>query len=329
MSLAYDVPHNRWQPKPEYFSAVRDVLEFGHVGFDGPQTMALEQELASLFRPDGAACCVSSGTAALWLAYVLAGSVGTVPTYACAALWLAAREAGMPGPMLADCDEEFQTPMADVVVHTYGGLSDMRDAAIEDFTHAPGALGAGTYGALSVISFGATKPLGVGGGGALLGPVDKVATARSLRDYDKWDGEARSYNCQMSDIHAAMVRVRLRYLDEENTWRRRVAAQYTAALTEVGVGHIAPEPRDVFYRYVIKVGQPAQARARLNALGIEAINPLLPDELLHRRLRISGRHFPMAEKLVHRTLSLPIWPGMAEAQVQKVVDALRTFGDLA
>lgn len=327
MTGGYYVPHNQWVHRPEYTAAIQRVLWSGQVG-QGREVQQFEQELAAWFRPGGAACCVSSGTAALWLAHVLMGSPITIPTYACASLWLAAREFGVT-PGLLDCDEDLNTPGASVVVHTYGALSKMAKNTIEDFTHAPGAPYAGAAGRVSVISFGATKPLGVGAGGALLGPPDVIAAAHKLRDYDAWDGEARSYNCQMSDIHAAMGRERLARLDEDNAWRRGVALRYAIALAAAGRPAMAPVPRDVFYRYVIQLADVAKAKSRFHRCGVEAINPLYPDELLHRRVRISGRHFPVAEALAQRTLSLPIWPGMSEPQVESVVRVLRTFGDLA
>jgi len=330
MLTTWLVPHNRWVCRGEYITAVKHTMQTaGYVG-QGGQVQLFEAELANRFRPAGAACCVNSGTAALWLAYVLQGGPWTLPTYACAALYLAAREAQPQiQTTLVDCDDDGLTPDASVVVHTYGALSDVRKGAIEDFTHAPGAIGAGTYGALSIISFGATKPLGVGAGGALLGPADVIDEAKRMRDYDAWNGHKRCYNVQMSDIHAAIGRERLLMLDQDNAWRRHTAARYSQALVDVGLGHKAPYARDVYYRYVLKLPDWSVALTRLAGIGVEAINPLLPDELLHRRLGLSGRQFPTAEALAQRTISLPIWPGMAEHQVELVCKGLRMLHDMA
>ena len=303
------------------------MLRSGHVA-QGLEIAAFEQELAARFRPGEAAACVSSGTAALRLATrVLFEGLGDIgifmSTYACAALCHASRPFRVrpidisPATLnaLRSCDIE---------THTYGVPTNVCHASIEDFTHAPGAnldgRSCGSLGSLSVISFGATKPLGIGAGGAVLGPADAIAEIKDRRDYDK-PGLRERFNWQMSDLHAAIGRERLKLLDEENQWRDDTARFYGVSLG----GDFSP-PFDfplrsegrVFYRYVIRVPDWRQAQAHFAAGGIETINPLMPEELIHRRLGLSPSGFPNAEAVSETTLSLPIWPGMTDEQVRRV-----------
>ena len=311
------------------------MLRSGHVA-QGSEVAALEDELAARFRPGGACAVVSSGTAALRLAFEINGFAGNVPTYACAAIYHAAYLQDWR-TLLVDCDvKTFNSPNADVVVHTYGVPCSVQDDKIEDFTHASGASlngkPCGSSGALSVISFGATKPLGIGSGGAVLGPTDAIEDIRDRRDYDGKPDLRERFNYQLGDVYAAIGRERLRLLDEENQWRAEAATLYAAFCpVEIqGVGHGEDEHGPhrkwdlgrIWYRFVIRVPDWRKAQAHFSAAGIETINPLMPEELLHRKLGLDPAQFPNAEEVARTTLSLPIWPGMTDEQTQRVADVL-------
>ena len=333
------IPHNRWLNRPEYEAAALRVLRSGHVA-QGPEVAAFEEELAVRFRPGEAAACVSSGTAALRLATrVLFEGLGDIgifmSTYACAALCHASRPFRVrpidisPATLnaLRSCDIE---------THTYGVPTNVCHASIEDFTHAPGAsLGGrpcGSLGSLSVISFGATKPLGIGAGGAVLGPADAIDEIKDRRDYDGKSNLRERFNWQMSDLHAAIGRERLRLLDHENEWRAETGTRYLA-FCRVPIQDVAWADDEhgphrkwslgrVWYRYVIRVPDWRKAQAHFAARGIETINPLMPEELIHRMLGRAPSEFPNAEAAAETTLSLPIFPGMTDEQVRRVADAL-------
>lgn len=321
------IPHNRWLIRPEYADAVLDVLGSRHVG-QGIEVELLEDEMAKRFRPGGACAVVSSGTAAIYLALQSLGlGMVKIPTYACSALANAVELLGhLPRIGIVDCDSvTLNSPAADVFVHTYGvpgyNRTDPILGWVEDFTHAPGAvvLGrtsqpCGSIGTLSVISFGATKPLGVGQGGAVLGPTKAIEEIRDIRDYDG-SKHPCAFNWQLGDVYAAMVHARLRFLDEENQWRATTALRYDDAKCQ----HVA-SPR-VWYRYVIRVSDWREAQKHFDRYGVETINPLRPEELIHRRF-LSVGSFPNAEAAAETTLSLPIWPGMTEGQVERVAQAL-------
>lgn len=325
------VPHNRWSNRPEYASAVARVLESGMVG-QGEEVAEFERELAARFRPGGAAAFVTSGTAALHLAIRVLGiprlrddsSALLIPTYACGALGDACDMAGVKWFPVDEGED------ADVIVHTYGRPNRAaKGTNIEDFTHAPGAsIGdrvCGSFAKASVISFGATKPLGVGAGGAVLGDADFIADVKAVRDYDNdrkaWLTRGR-FNWMASNIHAALGRARLRSLDSDNAWRRDVAALYCATLGHAMCSH---SDMQVPYRYTIGVADTERTIAKMAEAGVEAINPLRPDELLHRRRSLPRGMFPLAEKIATRLVSVPIWPGMTDAQVNTVRAALESI----
>ena len=321
------IPHNQWVNRREYEASVGRVLRSRHVG-QGPEVEAFERELAERFRPEGECAVVSSGTAALYLALSMSGKCPglSVPTYACAAVINAARLDSRP---IAAYDVDPHTFNAigpcSVYVHTYGVPGAVPDGAVEDFTHAPGAsvdgVPCGSLGALSVISFGATKPLGIGAGGAVLGPAAAIAEIRDSRDYDT-SKSTTAFNFQLGDVYAAIGRERLRRLNEENEWRRRTAGRYAVARLDTSADiQGAGEWDRVWYRYVIQVHDWRQAQEYFWSRGISTINPLTPDEMLHNRFGLHGE-FPNAEAIAATTLSLPIWPGMSDGQVDRVADAL-------
>lgn len=321
-------------------AAVDRVLESGQIG-QGPEIAAFEEELAARFRPGGAAACVSSGTAALRLAVsALENEDVILPTYACVSLYHAVND-GVGEIALVDCDDgTFNASDASVVVHTYGVPSDVPEDAIEDFTHAPGASigdrACGSFGAASVISFGATKPLGCGVGGAVLGPVDLIEEVRDVRDYDGKRTLRERFNWQMDDMTAALGRSRLRRLDAEIAWRQVVAATYYNVCHRGGyeaivLGQATPNVTPSWYRFVIQLGadELLDAQALFREAGIETIVPLEPWELIHRQLGLDGSAFPNAEALARTTLSLPIWPGMTDAEVRRVADVLAMVRETA
>ena len=326
------IPHNKVCLTAEDEHAVARVVESGQIG-QGRNVFFFEDELAERFRPGGAAVCVSSGTAALMLAIdaLRLGEV-TLPTYACIALYHAAIAAGdVRRVRFVDCaPTTLCSGRTSAVVHTYGSPCNAIGSPVEDFTHAPGGeysdKRCGSMGKLSVISFGATKPLGCGGGGAVLGPEDLIEQIRDQRDYDGKREFGRRFNWEMSEFHAAIGRNRLKRLDAENAWRRETAHRYTEVCRDNGVPDYASAD-STFYRLVIKVPDTGRAKAWFAARGVETIVPLEPWELIHSQLGIAD-HFPAAEDAAAHALSLPIWPGMEPKDVDDAVAALRQIGDM-
>lgn len=317
------IAHNRVCLRPEDEVLLAYVLQSGQIG-QGPQVRAFEAALVERFRPGAAAVCVSSGTAALHLlVQALAWQEVTIPSYACVSLFHAVSL--FHTVRLMDCaPDTFNSPDADVVVHTYGVPSPVADDAIEDFTHAIGGqLGeraCGSLGAASVISFGATKPLGCGAGGAVLGPSDLIEEIRDRRDYDGKRQLRPRFNWQMSDLTAALGLSRLERLDEEIGRRREIASRYDDVCRAKGIA-AQGTPASTWYRFVMRVPDPQAVIAHFAEDGVEAINPLEPWELIHKQMGYEGG-CPTSEIVAASTVSLPVWPGMTRADEDRVLISL-------
>ena len=306
---------------------------FGWCG-QGKEVEALEQELLR-FSLDDACAVVSSGSAALYLASraLALNSLGrpiTIPTYACVSLYSALRLRGIHGAVqLLDSDPYTFGADGVISVDVYGVPSKSRSPAalISDITHSIGGTDdgepCGSWAEVAVASFGATKMLGAGQGGCILGPRNLIDYIKSIRDYD---GNPDGFNFQLSDVMAKMVRKRLRGLDQDNAQRQRTASRYLTAIDGRFKVHGAEIPGRTWYRFVLQFDSMIQrdaAQRHFTECGIETIVPIRTDELIHRKLGLSPDGFPNAEKIAQTTLSLPIWPRMVEEDVRQVELALK------
>lgn len=317
------IPHNKLVLTIEDRAAVDRVLASGHVA-QGLEVQALERELTERFRPNGDCVVVSSGTAALYLAmdHLTPMPEFKMTTYTCSAALHAAEMSCQGQPTLLDVEEStLHASGADLTEHTYG-LIDRTLSLIEDFTHAPVPGKVGTFGSMSVVSFGATKPLSAGAGGAVLGPKDVIEEIRDKRDYDGKPTHRERFNWQLSDVHATLCRQKLLRLDQDNARRREIAERYFACFSQV----VSFAPRECHYRFTIasNTGSPSadEMISWMESRGVQCICPLTTRELLHRRLGMEPRNFPVAERVAKSVMSIPIWTGMSEEQVQQVCRAI-------
>lgn len=345
MAMASDfIPHNRVIFMAEDRAAVDAVLASGQVG-QGPKVAEFEEALTEKFGGGKRrAIIVSSGTAALFLALkaygVHAGDWVAVPTYSCTALVHAVRLTGASVTLL-DAGQYLEPVYsgnpysACIHVHIYGVPTECpsllgHKVVIEDGAQALGAglngKPVGLGGDISVFSLGPTKPLTAGAGGFILANPDIAEHIREMRDYDQKDASRFRFNFQMSDLHAALGLSRLGRFNADWEWRKDVSRRYRAAGPSGVFIHDAGAPSNSNrYRFILMFETSrAAARAGLDfaVSGIETIVPLRPDELLHRHLGFDPRRFPNAERAAETTLSLPIWPGMSNAQVERVCEVL-------
>ncbi len=186
----------------------------------------------------------------------------------------------------------------------------------------------GTIGEVGAYSFFPSKNLGAYGDGGLIATNDdNVADmARMLRAHGakkKYHNEVLGYNSRLDTIQAAILRVKLPYIDKWNEGRRRVARNYWDLLADVA-GVTAPEAVDghVFHQYTIRVagGKRDQLAAALNEQGIGTmIYYPIPQDRLPVYL---GQYavLGVSESLTGEVLSLPIWPEL-EMDVQKHIIA--------
>jgi dTDP-4-amino-4,6-dideoxygalactose transaminase len=240
-------------------------------------------------------------------------------------------------------------------VHLYGQMADMPAlmdlaaarglAVVEDACQAHGAAvggrRAGSIGRTGAFSFYPTKNLGGAGEGGLVttASADDAARVRRLRDHGqaaKYVHAEEGYNGRLDALQCAILRVKLGHLEDWNRRRQALAARYRAALAEAEArGHLRlPAVRaggeHVYHQYAVRVlagahGGRDRVRDVLQAQGIETgIHYPVP---LHRQpcyahLGIEEGAFPESERAAREVLTLPLYPLLAEPQVDRVATAL-------
>lgn len=344
----------------EFVEAFCNVLRSGRFIL-GPNVRAFEEEVAA-YHGVRYAIGVNSGTDALHIALRALGigpgdEVITTPF----TFFATAEVISLVGakPVFVDIDPETYNIDPDLIesaitertkailpVHLYGLPADMERivdiaqrhglAIVEDVAQAMGGrLGTcllGTIGDAGALSFFPSKTLGgFGDGGMIITDDDKVAeTARMLRAHGsrkKYYNEMVGYNSRLDEVHAAMLRIKLRFLDQANEMRRSVAARYHQLLANVP-GIVVPQERPgvyhVYHQYTIRVtgANRDDVQAALKAQGVEtmvyypvALNKLKVYEGMYPSM-------PHAEAAAEQVLSLPIWPEMDEETQRRVVEAL-------
>jgi dTDP-4-amino-4,6-dideoxygalactose transaminase len=330
----------------------------------GQDVARFEEEFAA-FCGTRYAVGVDSGLSALELALrafgIGPGDEVIVPAHTFIATAAAVTFAGAQ-PVLVDADpttynidtsriEAAITPRTRAIlpVHLYGLPADM-DAileladrhgliVIEDACQAHGAYykgrRAGSLGHAAAFSFYPTKNLGGCGDAGMLvtddgAVVEQVRAMRNCGQRQKYIHELAPFNHRMDTLQAAVLRVKLRYLEEWIGVRRRNAALYTELLagSDVITPVETPEATHVYHLYVIRTPQRDALQAHLQAHGIgAAIHYPVP---IHLQPFYDGNgyqrgQFPMTERLCDEVLSLPMFPGMTAEQVAGVVNAVNTF----
>jgi dTDP-4-amino-4,6-dideoxygalactose transaminase len=239
--------------------------------------------------------------------------------------------------------------VAVVPVHLYGHpapLTEIRRACaardipvVEDAAQAHGATldgqRAGTIGAAGCFSFYPTKNLGaMGDGGAVVTDGDDVAaTVRSLRHHGAAVGQSnrhllRGRTERLDNLQAAILRLRLRRLDNDNNARRRIAARYREQLANLPVVLPAEDAADVtsvYHLFAIEVDGRDDVREALRVRGIATgVHYPTPVHLqpAWRSLGYDRGALPATENVAERILSLPIFPGLREAEVDRVCEEL-------
>ncbi|MBX6372971.1 MAG: DegT/DnrJ/EryC1/StrS family aminotransferase [Acetobacteraceae bacterium] len=238
---------------------------------------------------------------------------------------------------------------AAIVVHLYGQACDLGPmlaacerngvALIEDCAQAHGATWQGrklgTLGRAAGFSFYPTKNLGaLGDGGALVTEdwelAERIAAIRQYGWQERYVSAMVGVNSRLDEVQAAILRVRLAHLDAGNARRREIAAAYDAALAEGGA-IAAPARREgcehVFHQYVLRTPERAAVQARLRELGIgTGIHYPVPVHLqpaYKDRVPLGPAGCAETARAAQEVLSLPMFPEMTDAQVERVCDALR------
>lgn len=189
-------------------------------------------------------------------------------------------------------------------------------------------------GVAGTFSFYPAKNLGAyGDGGALVTNSPKLGdTLRRLRDHgrvSKQVHEVEGVNSRLDGIQAAVLRVKLAHLDEWNAARRTAAARYDEALRDVPgvrVPKAPPDTEPVWHLYSIRVDRRDEVKAALERRGVECgIHYAVPLHLqpAFAHLGYEPGAFPVAERLAKQTLSLPMYPEIASADIEYVAESIR------
>jgi dTDP-4-amino-4,6-dideoxygalactose transaminase len=352
--------------RTEVREAIDGVLESMQLTI-GPNVRAFDQEWAK-YCGTTHAIGVGSGTDALQLAIRAIGVSSGDEVITVSHTFFATVEAILYAnarPILVDVDEKTMLMDASAVaaaitsrtkaiipVHLYGRTVDLKPlkqiagdrniAIIEDAAQSHGALlddgkRAGSGGRVSAYSFYCSKNLGAyGEAGSIVTNDDKLADdLRALREHGqstRYYHPVVGYNARLDEIQAAILRIKLRKLDEWNARRRAIAKHYNTLLKDSGV--ITPEipggDRHVFYAYAIRVpqGRRDAMRAYLAEKGIGTqIHYPVPIHMQEAANFLGYRKgdLPVTERVADEVLSLPIYAELTDAMAERVASEVIQF----
>lgn len=349
--------------KTEIDAAVLGVLESGRYVL-GKEVEAFEREFAA-YLGVRAAVGVASGTDALEVALracaVGAGDEVITVSHTAVATVAAIERCGAT-PVLVDIEPDHYTMNPDAVeplitartraivpVHLYGqpaALAPILDVArrhglrvIEDCAQAHGARydgrPVGSWGDLGCFSFYPTKNLGALGDGGLVVTDDAelAQRVRELREYgwaERYVSHRPGLNSRLDEVQAAILRVKLRYLDPDNARRGVLAGCYRRGLAGATVRcpAIRPDATHVYHLYVIRSARRNALQGFLRLADVQALVhypvPIHLQPAYRVRLR-APMGLPASEAAAGKILSLPMYAELPEESVQTVVDAVRAF----
>jgi dTDP-4-amino-4,6-dideoxygalactose transaminase len=323
----------------------------------GDDLRAFEEEFAAYLRT--AHCIgVGDGTDALCLTLrafgIGVGDEVIVPVNTFIATALAVSNVGAR-PVFVDCEPSFYNidvtaieaaitgrTKAIIPVHLYGQAADMDPIlrlarprgirVIEDAAQAHGATyrgrRCGSIGDAGCFSFYPSKNLGAYGDGGAIVTQDAVL-AEKIRHLRNWGQKAKyvhtekGCNSRLDTVQAAVLRVKLRYLDEWNARRRQAAARYHELLADTGLTlpAVAPWGEPVWHLYVVQTSGRVRLQRAFDEANIgHGIHYPVPIHLqeAYADLGHAPGDFPVAEALSGRILSLPMFPEIADGELERV-----------
>ncbi len=356
-------PHAQYLPhRDQITEAIQKVLDSGSYIL-GEEVSTFEKEFAQYLGASFAVGC-GSGTDALVLALkaldIGSGDEVIVPSHTAVPTVAAVVMAGAT-PVYVDIEPNYYTLDANkveaacsartraiIAVHLYGQAAAMDDLIhiaqvrglrlIEDCAQAAGAewrgQKLGTMGDIGCFSFFPTKNLGaMGDGGALVCSDESLAARlRRLRQYG-WDEQRTSreagINSRLDELQAAILRVKLHHLTADNNQRRVLAKNYSDALRDYPLE--MPTERDgalhVYHLYVVQTAERCAMIEHLKGAAIHAgIHYPVP---VHRMEAYSQGDIslPVTDCAANSVLTLPLFPGMDQADQGRVISAMGAYFD--
>tara|TARA_Y100000034_G_C6908865_1_gene422660 strand:- start:2364 stop:3482 length:1119 start_codon:yes stop_codon:yes gene_type:complete len=335
----------------------------------GNQVKGFEKEFASYINTNSCVG-VGSGTEALHLSLVALGikqgdEVITVPNTAVPTV--NAISFANAKPIFVDIDESTynidpekikdkitEKTKAIIPVHLYGHPCDMDPIleiakkynlkVIEDCAQAHGTLyknkKVGTFGDIGCFSFYPTKNLGAyGDAGAIVTNnnelSEKVKLLRNYGQTSRYKHDILGFNSRLDEIQAAILRVKLKYLNKYNEMRRNTAIYYNKLFTEnknnIMTPYEANYAKHVYHLYVIRTKNRNKLMDYLTSKSIQTlIHYPIPIHLqnAYSFLNIKKGSYPISERVSNEVMSLPIYPFIKEEETKEVADNIIYFKNL-
>ena len=354
--------------RDELLAAIERVMDSQQFVL-GPDVQAFEEEIARYTKTRHAIGC-ASGSDALLLA-LLALGVGTGDEVITSPFTFFATAGAIvrlgARPVFVDIDprtynidparvEAVITPRTRAImpVHLYGQCADMNPLLeisarhnlplIEDAAQAIGSEDrgrtAGSMGVIGCFSFYPTKNLGGAGDGGLLTTNDEelAQRLRALRVHGgttEYHHREVGINSRLDSLQAAVLRVKLKYLDGWSGERQKKAQRYNQLFQEAKLEFelippfVRAETRHIFHQYVVRVPQHRDAIMKHldhKGVGTKIYYPIpLHEQECFQYLGYKEGAFPEAERAARETVALPCFPELTEEQQEYVVDAISSF----
>lgn len=284
-----------------------------------------------------------------------------VPSHTFIATWLAVSAVGATPVPVEPATGQYLITAADIAshitsrtkaimpVHLYGMPADMPSICalakqhgvyvVEDAAQAHGATingqSIGSHGDVVAWSFYPGKNLGaLGDGGAVT--TQNPALAKRIRQLGNYGSAVKYYNdelgvnSRLDPIQAAVLAVKLKYLDAWNARRQSIAARYQAALADLPIT-LPTTPAgasSVWHLYVVATPQRDALQQHLTASGVQTLihYPVPPHkQQAYQHSSVAQANYPLAEQYAKQILSLPIGPQLSDADVETTISAIHTF----
>jgi len=349
--------------RDDFLAGVDALLESGAFT-NGPQVAAFEREFAEACGTRDAVG-VASGHDALRLGLLALGLEPGDEVLIPAQTFVSTAETVVQAggvPVLADVDETTACldPAAAaaavtertrfvIPVHLFGQLADMEGvqavadrhglAVLEDAAQAHDAVRdgrrAGTFGAAAAFSFYPGKNLGaMGDAGALVTSNPTVSEiTRALREHGqrkKYRHDLVGFTARLDSVQALFLSLKLPHLAGWNEERRWAARRYAELLDGVGDLVLPADGGEahVWHLYVVRTREPERLADHLRGVGVSVGRHYPVPVHLNAAFASLGHRegtFPVAERWAHECLSLPIFPGITEAQLEAVADGIASW----